>query len=72
MRSRYSTVSTVPARWCLGADTLCCIRSRADFGLALAALILLAFWKISPVIVVAFSAIGGWLIASVFATGGIF
>ncbi len=40
------------------------IRSRADFGLALAAFVLLAFWKVPPVIVVAFSAAGGWLIAS--------
>jgi chromate transporter len=40
------------------------IRSRADFGLALASFILLAFWKISPVVVVAFSAVGGWLLAS--------
>ena len=40
------------------------IHSRADFGLALASFILLAFWKISPVFVVAFSAVAGWLLAS--------
>ena len=40
------------------------IRSRADFGLALASFILLAFWRVSPVLVVAFSAAGGWLLAS--------
>ena len=40
------------------------IHSRADFGLALASFILLAFWKISPVLVVAFCAVGGWLLAS--------
>jgi chromate transporter len=48
------------------------IHSRADFGLALASFILLAFWKISPVFVVAFSAVGGWLLASGYAAGGIF
>lgn len=40
------------------------IHSRADFGLALASFILLAFWRVSPVLVVAFSAAGGWLLAS--------
>jgi chromate transporter len=45
------------------------IRSRADFGLALAAFILLAFWKISPVVVVVFSALGGWFMASGLAVG---
>jgi chromate transporter len=40
------------------------IHSRADFGLALASFSLLAFWKISPVFVVAFSAVAGWLLAS--------
>jgi chromate transporter len=48
------------------------IHSRAEFGLALASFILLAFWKISPVLVVAFSAFGGWLLASGFAARGIF
>lgn len=48
------------------------IKSRADFGLGLAAFALLMFWKVSPVIVVAFSAVGGWLLASGFARGGIF
>lgn len=48
------------------------IGSRADFGLALAAFVLLTFWKVPPVIVVAFSAAGGWLIASGFATAAIF
>jgi len=40
------------------------IRSRADFALALLAFVLLAFWKISPVIVVVLSAVGGWIIAA--------
>ena len=40
------------------------IQSRADFGLALAAFTLLMFWKVSPVFVVAFAALGGWLLAS--------
>ncbi|HTT39021.1 MAG TPA: chromate efflux transporter [Burkholderiales bacterium] len=48
------------------------IRSRADFGLALAAFLLLALWKVSPVIVVAFSALGGWVLGSGLATGRIF
>jgi chromate transporter len=39
------------------------IKSRGDFGLALAAFTLLMFWKVSPVFVVAFAALGGWLIA---------
>ena len=39
------------------------ILSRADFGLALAAFVLLAWWKISPVIVVVLSGAGGWLIS---------
>lgn len=45
------------------------IRSRADFGLALAALALLLFWKVSPVLVVVFAAVGGWLLAAGFGTG---
>ena len=40
------------------------IHSRADFGLALASFILLAVWKTFPVFVVAFSAVGSWLLAS--------
>jgi chromate transporter len=40
------------------------IKSHGDFGLALAAFALLMFWKVSPVIVVAFAAAGGWLLAS--------
>jgi chromate transporter len=40
------------------------IRSRADFGLTVAAFLLLAFWKLSPVIVVAFAALGGMFLAS--------
>jgi len=40
------------------------IHSRADFGLVLAAFVLLAWWKISPVVVVVLSAAGGWLIAA--------
>ena len=40
------------------------IRSRADFGLALAAFALLLFGRASPVLVVAFAAAGGWLLAS--------
>lgn len=39
------------------------IKSRADFALGLAAFTLLAFWRVSPVLVVAFSAAGGWLIS---------
>ncbi len=42
------------------------IRSRADFGLALAAFALLLFWKVSPVLVVVFAAVGGWLLAGSF------
>jgi chromate transporter len=40
------------------------IHSRADFGLALTAFVLLAFWKISPIVVVGLSAFGGWLLTS--------
>jgi len=40
------------------------IHSRADFGLALLAFVLLAWWKVSPVIVVVLSALGGWIIAA--------
>ena len=39
------------------------IHSHADFGLALIAFLLLAWWKVSPVIVVVLSAAGGWLIS---------
>jgi chromate transporter len=38
------------------------IRSRADFGLALACFLLLALWKRSPVLVVSFAAAGGFLL----------
>ncbi|HTS52796.1 MAG TPA: chromate efflux transporter [Burkholderiales bacterium] len=48
------------------------IRSRADFGLALVAFVLLAFWKISPVVVVVFSALAGWLLGLGSAGGEIF
>jgi chromate transporter len=48
------------------------VGSRADFGLVLASFILLAFWKVSPVLVVAFSAVGGWLLASEPIARGIF
>lgn len=37
------------------------IRSRADFGLALACFLLLSLWKRSPVVVVLFAAAGGFL-----------
>ena len=40
------------------------IRSKADFGLALAAFGLLVVGKVSPVIVVAFAAAGGWALAA--------
>jgi chromate transporter len=40
------------------------IETRADFGLALAAFLLLAFWKLPPWLVVAFSAAGGALLAA--------
>lgn len=36
------------------------IRAPADFGLALAAFTLLAFWKLPPWLVVVLSALGGW------------
>jgi chromate transporter len=39
------------------------IHSRADFGLALAAFGLLVYAKVSPLIVVALSALAGWLLA---------
>ena len=42
------------------------IRSRADFGLALAAFALLMFWKVSPVVAVIFAAFGGWLLGARF------
>jgi chromate transporter len=43
------------------------IRSRADFGLALASFALLVVLRLSPLIVVMFAALGGWLLgASVF------
>lgn len=48
------------------------IKSRGDFGLALSAFTLLMFWKVSPVVVVAFAAVGGWLLASSFSLSGIF
>jgi chromate transporter len=48
------------------------INSRADFGLALAAFTLLMFWKVSPVLVVAFAAFGGWFLTSGFSLSGIF
>ncbi|HMK21431.1 MAG TPA: chromate efflux transporter [Terriglobales bacterium] len=48
------------------------VKSRADFGLALAAFTLLMFWKVSPVIVVAFAAAGGWLLASGLSLSGLF
>jgi chromate transporter len=38
------------------------ILSAADFGLALAAFTLLAFWKISPWLVVILTALGGWVL----------
>jgi len=48
------------------------IKSRPDFGLALAAFTLLMFWKVSPVIVVAFAAAGGWLLNSGWSLSGLF
>src|SRR5262249_38304626 len=39
------------------------IHSHADFGLALIAFVLLAWWKVSPVIGFVLSAAGGWLIS---------
>jgi chromate transporter len=48
------------------------IRSRADFGLALAAFALLLFWRVTPVIVVGFAAAGGWLLVSDFAPAKLF
>ena len=42
---------------------LAAIKSRADFGLALMSFILLAFWKVSPIVVVVFAAVGGWLLS---------
>jgi chromate transporter len=41
------------------------IRSGADFGLALAAFGLLAFWKVPPWMVVVLTALGGWALAAV-------
>ena len=40
------------------------IRSAADFGLALTAFALLAFWKLPPWLVVVLTALGGWAIAA--------
>jgi chromate transporter len=48
------------------------IRSRADFGLALTAFVLLLFWRVSPVIAVAFAALGGWLLAADFSLANLF
>lgn len=48
------------------------IHSRADFGLALAAFALLMFWKVSPVLVVAFAAIRGGLLGSGMSFPGVF
>lgn len=39
------------------------IHSRADFGLALVAFILLTFWRASPVLVVGLAAGGGWVLS---------
>jgi len=39
------------------------IRGGADFGLALAAFVLLALWKVPPWLVVIACALGGWLLA---------
>jgi chromate transporter len=39
------------------------IHSRTDFGLALAAFGLLVYARLSPIIVVALTAAGGWLLA---------
>jgi chromate transporter len=41
------------------------IESRADFGLALAALALLAIWKAPPWLVVALCAFGGWALGAI-------
>lgn len=38
------------------------IQTRANFGLALAAFGLLVYARVSPVIGVAFAALGGWLL----------
>ena len=48
------------------------VRSHADFGLALAAFLLLVFWRVSPVIVVAFTALAGWALASGFSLASVF
>jgi len=40
------------------------IRSPADFGLAITAFILLAFWKVPPWLVVLLTAAGGWALAA--------
>jgi chromate transporter len=48
------------------------IRSRADFGLALAAFLLLVFWKLSPLLVVTFAALAGWVLASGFRLESVF
>lgn len=40
------------------------IRSPADFGLAIAAFTLLAFWKVPPWLVVLLTALGGWAMAA--------
>ena len=48
------------------------VRSHADFGLALAAFLLLVFWRVSPVIVVAFTALAGWALASGFPLASVF
>ncbi|MBI3113189.1 MAG: chromate transporter, partial [Rhodospirillales bacterium] len=41
------------------------IRSAADFGLAITAFALLAFWKLPPWLVVVLTALGGWAVAAV-------
>jgi chromate transporter len=40
------------------------IKAPADFGLALAAFLLLALWKVTPWLVVMLTALGGWAIAA--------
>ena len=40
------------------------IKAPADFGLALAAFLLLALWKVRPWLVVVLTALGGWAIAA--------
>ena len=40
------------------------IRSRADFGLALASFALLVVLRLSPLLVVMFAALGGWLLGA--------